>query len=267
MNKYWAIFKISLQQEFVYKVNFIMWRLRNVFQIVITFFLWDTIFSGSEKIILGYSKSEILTYIFAIMIVRAIVLSARAVDVSNDIAEGNLSNHLLKPINYFKYWLTRDISSKFLNLSVASIEFTVLFLVFRPSLFFQLDPVSLLVFIVAILMAAAIYFCILFLISSVPFWAPELGWGSFFLVNLVLLEFLSGLVFPIDVLPSIIQKIIMLLPFPYLIFFPIQVFLGKITGVSLIQGFIIATFWVITLSVVLRHVWNKGLKQYQAFGR
>ena len=244
-----------------------MWRIRNVFQIIITFFLWSTIFNDPNQIIFGYDRTKILTYVFALMIVRALVLSARAVDVSSDVAEGNLSNYLVKPISYFKYWLTRDISSKALNLSFAAVEFSALFLILRPSFYFQTDPFVLLSFLISIVIAALIYFCILFLISAVPFWAPELGWASQFLVAIVLIEFLSGALFPIDVLPLTLQKIVMSTPFPYMIFFPVQVYLGKITGMAQIQGFLISFTWLVVLWFSMKHVWNKGLKAYQAFGR
>ncbi|HJY98119.1 MAG TPA: ABC-2 family transporter protein, partial [Patescibacteria group bacterium] len=190
MNKYWQIFKISFQQEFAYKINFIMWRVRNVFQIIITFFLWSTIFQAPQTVVFGYDRTRILTYVFALMIVRAIVLSARAVDVSSDVAEGNLSNYLVKPISYFKYWFTRDIASKALNLGFAAVEFAALFLILRPAFFLQTDPYVLFAFFLSLLVAMLIYFCILFIISAVPFWAPELGWASQFLVAVVVMEFL-----------------------------------------------------------------------------
>lgn len=267
MNKYWSIFKISFEQEFAYKINFIMWRVRNVIQIIVTFFLWSTIFSNPGTQVFGYDRVKILTYVFALMIVRAIVLSARAVDVSSDIAEGNLSNYLVKPISYFKYWVTRDISSKALNLGFAAFEFTALFLILKPSFYFQSDPFVILAFLISIVIASLIYFCILFLISAVSFWAPELGWASQFLVAIVIIEFLSGSLFPIDVLPTGLQKIVMSLPFPYMIYFPIQVYLGKITGTAQIYGFAISIAWVIALWYSMKFIWAKGLKAYQAFGR
>ncbi len=265
--KYWSIFKISFQEEFAYKINFIMWRVRNIFQIIVTFYLWDTIFSTPGRQIFGYDRQKILTYVFALMIVRAVVLSARAVDVSNDVAEGNLSNYLVKPMSYFKYWFTRDISSKVLNLIFAAGEFVVLFAILRPPFFFQTDIYVFLSFLIAIGLAILIYFSLLFIISAIPFWAPELGWGSQFLVNIVILEFLSGSVFPIDILPIVYQKIIMATPFPYMVFFPVQVYLGKITDGALIQGFLISSAWALVLYFAMRYVWSKGLKAYQAFGR
>ena len=101
MKKYWPVFKISLQQEFVYRINFIMWRIRNVFQIFLIFFLWDSVFSSTQREVFGYSRDTILTYVFGILIVRSLVMSSRAVEISSEVSQGTINNHILKPISYF----------------------------------------------------------------------------------------------------------------------------------------------------------------------
>lgn len=267
MRKYWSIFKISFQQEFAYRLNFVLWRVRNVFQILLIYFLWNTVFAGSDTNLFGYDRTKILTYVFGIMIVRALVLSARAMDVGSDIAHGELSNHLLKPLSYFKYWFTRDLSSKALNIIFAAVEFCVLFVILKPPFYFQQDVFILITFILSVLIAMLIYFFILFLISSVPFWAPELGWGSHFLITIVIIESLNGSLFPINILPLVWQKIVMLMPFPYLIYFPVQVYLGNITGPELFKGILISSVWVLILAVSLKNVWRRGLKVYESVGR
>lgn len=244
-----------------------MWRIRNVIQIFITFFLWSTVFTDPGRQLFGYDKTKILTYVFGITIVKAFVLSSRAVDVAGDIARGDLSNYLIKPISYFKYWFTRDFSSKVLNLVFAIGEFIILFIILKPALLFQTDPVLLITFFLSISFAVFMFFCLLFMISSVPFWAPELGWGSQFLVIVILLEFLSGSLFPLDILPIVLQRIIMVTPFPYLLFFPVQVYLGKIEGYFLLSGMLISLSWSVLLYFAMKFIWNKGLKSYQAFGR
>ena len=103
MNKYLTIFKISFAQEFAYKVNFVMWRVRNVMQIFLVFFLWDSVFSGSERVVFGYDRARILTYIFGILLVKSLVYSSRSIDVAGEISRGDLSNYLTKPISYFRY--------------------------------------------------------------------------------------------------------------------------------------------------------------------
>lgn len=267
MRKYLQVFKISFAQEFVYRVNFIMWRVRNVLQFFLIFFLWDTIYTKPGSVIFGYDKAKILTYVFGLLIVRAFVFSARAVDVGGEVANGDLSNYLLKPVNYFKYWLTRDLSSKALNLIFASFEIIILVLLLKPPFFIQTSPLPLLGFFMAVGLAIFIYFTILFISAAVPLWIPEAAWGSQFLTTVIFAEFLSGAVFPIDILPMNLQKVINLTPFPYLIFFPLQVYLGKISGGEFIKGLGVSFIWAILLAVGMNALWKIGLKAYQSQGR
>ena len=44
VRKYWVVFQQSFQNEFVYRLNFILWRFRNVLRILMTYFLWHSVF-------------------------------------------------------------------------------------------------------------------------------------------------------------------------------------------------------------------------------
>jgi len=147
VNKYFQIFKISFAQEFAYKVNFIMWRVRNVIQVLIAYYLWSTVFADPTISVFGYDRAKILTYIFGMILIRALVFSARSVDVPQEISEGSLSNYLVRPMNYFKFWFTRDASSKALNFAFSIVEFGILALIFTPPIFFQTNPLYLLAFL------------------------------------------------------------------------------------------------------------------------
>jgi ABC-2 type transport system permease protein len=267
MDKYLQVFKISFQQEFAYRINFVMWRVRNIFQIFLVFFLWDSVFSNPTREIFGYNKEKILTYVFGLLIVRAFVLSSRAQDVAGEISRGEIINYFLKPVDYFKYWLTRDLSSKVLNICFATFEAGILYMILKPPFFIQTNFVSLLAFLISIVIAILIFFYLLFLVDSITFWVPEAGWGAQFLVTVVAVEYLSGAIFPIDILPESFQNFLNLTPFPYMIYFPLQVYLGHIAGATLIRGILVAAIWLIILMVLFRYVWKKGITAYQAYGR
>lgn len=267
VKKYLTVFKISLQQEMAYRVNFIMWRVRNIIQIFLVFFLWDTVFANPGKAIFGYTKAQILTYVFGLLIVRAFVLSARAVNVAGEVSSGELTNYLLKPIDYFKYWFTRDISNKLLNLSFAAFEATLLYFVLKPDFFLQTNPIYFISFLAYLVLAVFIFFVLLFITSAVPFWMPEAAWGAQFLVIAIVTEFLSGALFPLDILPAPLQTVLYLTPFPYLIFFPLQIYLGKISGFAIVRGLLVSFAWAVILWFLMKAVWNRGLKAYQAHGR
>lgn len=267
MKKYLSIFRISFAQEFAYRLNFIMWRVRNVLQIFLVFFLWSTVFTNPGTELFGYNRDKIITYIFGIFVLRALVLSARAVDIAGEISRGDLTNYLLKPLNYFKYWFTRDISSKALNLGFATIEIALLYVFLKPTLFIQTNPTQLLLFAVSVIFAIVMFFGLLVLVNMVSFWLPEGGWASQFLFIIIFTEYLSGAIFPLDILPSAIQSILYALPFPYLLFFPLQVYLGKIPTEVIFNGLLVSGLWMTVLVLLMNRVWNKGIKRYTAVGR
>lgn len=265
--KYISIFKISFQQEFVYRLNFIMWRVRNVMQIFLTFFLWSAVFADPQRVVFGYNQGKILTYVFGILVLRAVVFSARAVNIPGEIESGDLTNYLLKPVGYFRYWFTRDLSSKALNIVFAFFETIFLLLLLRPPIFWQSNFLIVVLFSFSVVAAIFIYFGLLLLTSMVPFWAPSSGWGAQFLFIAIVTEFLSGAVFPLDILPTFWQNVFHFLPFQYLLFFPLQLYLGKINSSTAASGVLIAVFWVIVILIAVKFVWQTGIKRYAAEGR
>lgn len=267
MKKYLSIFKISFAQELAYRANFIMWRVRNVLQILLVFFLWSTVFTNPQTELFGYNRDKILTYVFGIFILRALVLSSRAVDIAGEISRGYLTNYLLKPINYIKYWFTRDISSKVLNLSFATIEIVILYFILRPTFFIQTNPLQIFLFLVSVMFAVVMFFGLLVLVNFVSFWFPEGGWASQFLIIVIFTEFLSGAIFPIDILPNTIQNVLYALPFPYLMFFPLQVYLGKLSMGATLQGLLVSGTWMVVMIIAMNQVWARGIKRYSAVGR
>ncbi|HJX59128.1 hypothetical protein A2V61_03370 [Candidatus Woesebacteria bacterium RBG_19FT_COMBO_47_8] len=267
MKKYLAIFKISFAQEFAYRLNFIMWRLRNVMQIFLIFFLWNAVFTDPTRVVFGYDRGKILTYVFGILIMKAIVLSARTIEVAGEISSGDLTNFLLKPVNYFKYWFSRDLSSKALNLGFAASEALILYLILRPPFFLQTNPWLIVAFVISLAIAVVLFFGLLFLSNLIAFWMPEQGWSAQFLIIVIFTDFLSGGVFPLDIFPLVVQKILYTLPFPYLLFFPLQIYLGKIPVTQVWGGIMIACAWTLILLAGLKFVWNRGIRKYEAVGR
>src|SRR3990172_10036995 len=108
MKKYLTIFSLSFQNEFIYRLNFILWRFRNVLRILMTYFLWYSVFSSNTNVF-GYSKEQMLAYVFLVLLVTSFVMSAPSNDnVGGEISDGTLNNFLIKPLGYLRYWFTRD---------------------------------------------------------------------------------------------------------------------------------------------------------------
>ena len=115
MRKLLAIAKINLAQYLVYRLSFVLWRVRVILSLFLTFFLWSAVYQNRLSIF-NYSRSQIMTYILLIYVIGDLVYSSRVADLSNQIRNGAIINQLLKPISFFHNIFTREITDKLLNL-------------------------------------------------------------------------------------------------------------------------------------------------------
>jgi ABC-type uncharacterized transport system permease subunit len=159
MKKYLSIFFITLQEYFVYRLNMFMWRVRQIFVFLLPYFLWRAVLGGGGDIY-GYDFGSIMTYLFGTTILRSLVMGSRTVDLGWMINSGMLTIPLMRPINMFRFLLTRDAADKLFNLSFMFIEIPLIFLVFKPPVFLQTDPLALALTVLSIGLAILIYFYI-----------------------------------------------------------------------------------------------------------
>lgn len=253
----------SLQEYFAYRLNFILWRVRVIVSILISFFLWQTIFKTKSQVF-GYQQSQMLTYILLITFLNGIVLSTQTFRVAEEINLGTLSNFLIRPFSYFGYVMSRDISDKIVNTFFSIFEIIFLIIILHPPIFVQTSVYWLGLFFVTFILAALLFFEIGMMLSIIGFWSRD-TWAPRF-IFFILVTFLAGTYFPLDILPKPIYSFLQFLPFTYLIFFPLKIYLGQMDSFFLLRGLGIMISWIILMSVILRYSWRRGLKIYTAEG-
>src|SRR3989339_2261867 len=116
MKKYLSLFTITLQEIFTYRLNMLMWRVRQVFVFLIPFFIWRSVLGQSGEIY-GYSFAAIMTYLFGTTVLRSLVMGSRTVDLGWMINSGALTIPLMRPFNIFSFFFIRDLADKLFNLS------------------------------------------------------------------------------------------------------------------------------------------------------
>lgn len=263
ISKYLAIFNISWQNMLVYRLNFSLWRLRSVLQLLLVYFVWWSVFQNQSEVF-GYTQTTIITYIMIAALVRSIVLSSRIMDIGGHINEGGIVNFLIKPIDFIGFYFARDLADKLLNISFVVVELAIIIQLLKPNIIVQTDLSILVLFISSILLAIILYFSLSFIFGLLAFWLENI-WGIYFLFFMFIEGFGGGL-FPIDILPGALAKILLLTPFPYLLYFPAKVYLGTLAAEQILQGFLILIFWVLASWLLMRKVLDAGLKTYTAVG-
>ena len=71
---------------------------------------------------------------------------------------------------------------------------------------------------------------------------------------------------PVVLLPGPIQALALLLPFWYMLGFPVEVLMGQLTAGELVRGFSLQIGWLLVAVGLYQLVWRRGLRRYSAVG-
>lgn len=263
MTKYIQLLKLSWQNGFVYRTSLFMWRFRQFLSSVMSLTVWTVIYT-SQSSVLGYDQTQMITYIFLSAFLQSCILATALNSLSGRVYSGEISAQLVKPISLFGYLAIEDVADKLRNIFFILIETSLLYLIFIPTI-----PLPTLLngalFVLAVLMGAVMNFIINLLFGAIGFWSPD-TWGPKFMF-FIMVEFTAGKLFPLDILPPILEKLLYLTPFPYFSFVQTQIFLGRLDSVQIFWQLASLAGWIVGLYLVTRWIWQRGLRDYAAAGQ
>jgi ABC-2 type transport system permease protein len=263
MKKYFELFRVTVEQYFVYRLNFALWRFRVILNLILIYSLWSAIYLN-QRTIVGYSQTQMLTYVLLISFLSDLVLSSKIHELGAEILTGDIINRLLKPWNFFGYLLTKELADKVINISFAAIEITVLIVLLKPHIVQPPGMLALIVMLIHVAIGIAISFFLSFCISLFAFWSAEI-WAPRF-IYFILVFVLAGNYFPLDILPEPFYNALLFTPFPYFIFIPAQIYIKGLENYTILS-LIIGSIWVVIAYLFSKWLWKKGVKQYSFYGR
>jgi len=266
IRKYWHVFSIGIQNNLTYRFNFLARTIFGFIPLIAVLYVWRTIFSSKPGGTVGdYSVSQMISYYLLATVVDALTaVNEDDWQIAADIKEGNISQFLLKPIDYLAYRLCLFFSGRLTYLLVAAVPLTAFILYFHSYFVLPPDSWTFSCFLLSIALTALIQFFISYTMAMLAFWVLEV---STFIFILFAFEYIaSGHLFPLDILPPAIERALFLTPFPYQLYFPVSVYLGKTNGHEVIQGLAIQAGWVIVAFGLARFAWGRGVKRYSAVG-
>ena len=266
MKKYWHVINIGVQNTLVYRVNFLLRSVFSLIPLMATIYLWRAIYAGKETDdVAGYTLAGMTSYYLLVTVVD--MLTAVNEDdwqIAADIREGNLNQFLLKPIDYLVYRLCLFGAGRLIYTAVALVPVLVFVLCQRKYFVAPVSAESFAWFILSVVMTGLLQFFMSYTMALLAFWVLEVS--TFIFIAFAFEYIAGGHLFPLDILPPILAKALQLTPFPYVLFFPVGVYLGRIHGPHLWKGMLIQAGWMMAFYFLARFVWSRGIRKYTAFG-
>ncbi len=267
MKKYWHVLNIGIQNNLTYRFNFLARTLFGLIPLVAVLYLWRTIYAGKGAggNVGDYTLPQMISYYLLTTVVDALTaVNEDDWQIATDIKDGNISQFLLKPIDYLWYRFCLFVSGRVTYIVVASMPLAIFILWLSQYFVLPRDWPTLGLFLASTLLTALLQFFMSYTMAMLAFWVLEV---STFIFILFAFEYIaSGHLFPLDILPRGIEQALFFTPFPYQMFFPVSVYMGKTVGGDLARGFAIQIVWVILAYALARFAWARGIRKYSAAG-
>jgi ABC-2 type transport system permease protein len=267
MKKYWHVFGVGIQNNLTYRFNFLARTLFGFIPLITVLYVWKTIYSakGPESMVGTYTLAQMVSYYVLVALVDALTaVNEDDWQIAADIKDGNISQFLLKPIDYLTFRLCLFFSGRATYLAVAALPLAAFVLCLHRYFVWPPGGAALAWCLVSVVLTALLQFFMSYAMAMLAFWVLEV---STFIFILFAFEYIaSGHLFPLDILPQGLQQVLRLTPFPYQLYFPVSIYMGKTTGAELAAGLAMQAFWVAAAYGIARLAWNRGIRKYSAAG-
>lgn len=227
---------------------------------LVSLFVWSTAASG--KTLGGLTSSEFVTYYLLFILVNQLTYSQTNWTVGDLIREGNFNTLLLRPLSPQFHILATEIAGKVVYMTFVIPVAILLGLILHPVL--HTGWLNVLAFVPALFLAWLLRFFWGYWLAILAFWATNAN--GLLSVQDSLIFLLSGMVAPIALLPPFMRACAILLPFRYMISFPIEILLGHLSWSDCLLGFLYQISWLAVSLLLFALLWRSGIRRYTAVG-
>lgn len=264
--RYLRIFLLNFQIVIAERARSFVWFLAVLIPPFVLYLYWRGALLSQGGNIAGWTLSTISTYYLMLIVASACLMAHIEENVSReDIQQGELTKFLVKPFSYY-------ILKFFLETPWRILEgfygFIVLFLFvffFKNLFIIATDVETLILSAVIVVLAYILSFTFKMIIGLSAFWFTDVG-GFFQLVEAIIF-LCSGLLLPLSLLPDMLAKVAYVLPFAYMIYFPIISLQGTQNVGQLMHIILMQLIWIAIMAYLYSVLWKNGIRKFTGIGQ
>ena len=210
----------------------------------------------------GFERGDFVFYYLCLILVNQFTYPVSNWTVGDVIRSGSFSSWLLRPLPAIYEAIGADVAAKMVCMPFSLAVVAVLGLVLRPSFAFSWPAA--LAFVLALLLAQGLRFMLADVLALLALWSQRAD--ALLGLNDTFLFLLGGQVAPTALLPGVLQQVATVLPYRYMIGFPIELLMGRLSRAEMVAGFAWQVGWLAAAVLLHQLVWRRGILRYAAVG-
>jgi ABC-2 type transport system permease protein len=259
------VFLLYFQEALESRSRSLVWFLITLINPLIFFLFWRGALGGQPAMFGSLSLSSIASYYFLLIIAGSFLQVHIEESVAYfDIQEGLLANYLVHPYPYIWSKFFTELPYRFIQGSFGLVIFFLFRLAYGELVSIEQSLPLIMVCILITVLAFWISFLFKMILGLSALWTTDFRGLAELAGVFILLA--GGFIVPLDLLPPVLQRVVYIFPFPYMIYFPIIAWMGKLPLHDLVRVVLNQVMWVAGLGLVYRLVWRRGVRKFTGVG-
>jgi ABC-2 type transport system permease protein len=259
---YRAQFRVTFATQLQYRAAMLIWQIGTVLEPTIYLVVWRTIARSGGGSVGGYAVADFAAYFLVLMLVNHLTFTWIMWEYEYRIRQGMFSPLLLRPVHPIHMDIADNITHKLLAISILLPATGALWLAFRPAL--HPPGWAIVAAIPALVLAFALRFLVEWTLAMAAFWTTRtMAVNQLYYITML---FLSGQIAPLELLPGPLRAVAVVMPFRWMVGFPVELVLGRLTPQAAMMGLAMQAVWLVLAFGLFRLVWRGGVRRYAGVG-
>jgi ABC-2 type transport system permease protein len=253
------LLRTGFAEAVAYRAEFLIWMFSTNMPLVMLA-LWAAVARSGP--VGSYTQKSFAAYYLAALLVRLLTGSWVVWEMTMEIRQGTLALRLLRPLHPLLAYSAENLAA----VPMRGIVAIPLIVIFLWNVRDQLggDPILWLMLAPAMLGAWLLTFLVMSIIGTLGLWFESAT--SLFEAWLGISAILSGYLIPLDLFPAAVREVALVLPFRFLLSFPVELVLGRVDRWHALALLVAQWGYVAAALLATRLVWRSGLRRYAAYG-
>lgn len=261
-NKARTLCEVWFAHMSAYRAEIVIWILTGSVPLIMLA-VWVGKAQAGGGTIDGFSPQDFAAYFLAAWLSQQFIVAWVAWEIDYQIRQGILSPKLLRPLDPFWEHLAMHQTERLVRLPfIMLIVIGGLQLV--PGTVLTPDVSHALLYLLSIHLAFLIRFMIAYCVGILAFWLDQAV--ALEELYFTIAVFLTGSFAPLDLYPAWARAIIEWTPFPYVVYYPVQILTGVANGAEIWRILGVQMVWVLVFALLRSLLWQRGLRRYGAVG-
>ncbi len=253
----WELMKRSFQRHLTYRAAALAGLVTNLFfgllraAVIVAYY-------GARNEMSGVSLQGAITYTGLTQALIAYLTIWSWYPIMDSVASGEISSDLLKPLDYFTFWLSQDIGRALAAVIMRGLPLILVYAL-AFDITFPATPIQWLALILGLILSLLVSFSWRFVVNLAAFWTPNARGIGRFAYGLTWV--LSGFFLPLRFHPDWFVRLAELTPFPAMVNTVVEIYLGVLSGPELVSALLTQLMWAAILILLGQLVLRAGVRR------